>query len=86
MQHVALLFHAQYEVNPREGGYLVSLELCVTPHYNDKGSRVFACETVNGLSTLVVSHIGDGASIDNADVGLLALLYRLYALAFELVA
>ena len=82
----SLLFHTQHEVHSFKGRNLFCFELCVTAHHHHKGSRVFPCEAVDGLATLVIGHIRYRAGIDNADIGLLPPGSSLHPFAFQQIA
>jgi hypothetical protein len=80
---VAFAVGAEDEVNAWHVEDLLGLELGVAAGDDDKGVGVLADKATDGLAAFLVGYFGDGAGVDDADVGALPFLYGLYAVGFE---
>ena len=84
--HFPLVFHANDQVNTIESGNLLWFQLRIASHHHHKGSRMFTREAVDGLSALMVGHVGDRAGVDDTYIGMLPLFSGTHALSGQSVA
>ena len=74
LYEVGLLVGAEHEVHTVDGAHRLGLELCIASCDHDKGPGILAYHAMDGLTAFVISHFGHRAGVDQADVGVFALL------------
>ena len=71
----ALLLRTQYHIHPLDGSHLFGFQLGIATGHYHKGSRMVLHQAMNGLTALLVGHLGNGTCIDNTDVRLFTLTH-----------
>ena len=68
---VELIVLSEHIIDPFDMGYMVGLELSIAACHDDDSIRVLSVYAVDSLSVFVVGGVGDGAGVDDAQVGFL---------------
>ena len=82
---VHLVVGTENIVHAFDGGHFARLELCVAANGHKNGFGVAVQNLVDGLAAFFVGKFGDGAGVDNCDIGIILAVNTLIACVFELL-
>ena len=72
LQKGSLLVGPEHKVYALDAAHGLGLQLGVAPHHHDEGPGILTDKAVDGLTALVVGHVGNRARVDDAQVGTLS--------------
>ena len=73
LNEVCLLVGSQHQIDTLYLAHLLRLQLGIASRHHHKSTRMLAHHAMNGLTTLMVSHLGHRTSINQTNVSLFAL-------------